>query len=54
MQSNKDIQRVNGFLKQKANDEGVDTMPLWFSNWASRFASDMSDLKGDITGYQLL
>lgn len=28
VQSNKDIQRVNGFLKQKANEKGVDTMPL--------------------------
>lgn len=50
VQSNEDIQRVNGFLEQKANEEGADTMPLWFSNWANRFASDMSDLKGDMSG----
>ncbi|CAR65720.1 DEHA2D19096p [Debaryomyces hansenii CBS767] len=49
VQSNEDIQRVNGFLEQKANEEGADTMPLWFSNWANRFASDMSDLKGDMS-----
>lgn len=33
-------------LEQKANEEGADTVPLWFSNWASCFASDVSDFEG--------